>query len=240
MKKALVMTAAAFVLLFSVTLPASAGEKKHEEGGMKMEGMKHSEKGGGKEHGMKMEHAATPCTKPVHVTKEAEMKLGGGLYAGPLPKAAKQMTGMRMGVMPSSNMAMGGQGMKEMEGSHNVHKGDRGGQFIMVPNQLHHMEVVYTHKCGLQLFLYNAFTEPIKVDRFQAFILILPESGDDFFEVMRFLMPSADGTYLHTPIAHHHDNPKNPKGAFEVELYMKFPEDIHPRKFDLVIEPGAA
>ena len=105
----------------------------------------------------------------------------------------------------------------------------------MVPNQLHHMEVVYSLDCGFQLFMYNAFTEPIRADRFQAFILILPEGGDDFFEVMRFLVPSEDGSHLHTPIAHHHDDPKNPKGAFEIELFMKFPEDVQPRKFDLVI-----
>ena len=189
---------------------------------------------------MKKEHAAVPCTKPVHVTQDAERKLGGGLYTGPLPRAAKQTAGMKMGVMPSSNMAVGGKDMKEMEGSHNVHKGLRGGEFIMVPNHLHHMEVVYTRERGFQLFLYNAFTEPIRADRFQAFILILPESGDDFFEVMRFLVPSADGSFLHTPISHQRNDSQNPKSVFEVELYMKFPEDIQPRKFDVILEPGAA
>lgn len=174
------------------------------------------------------------CTEPVHLTEEAERKLGGALYKGPLPKAAKKMAGMKMGATPATGV-MGAKKMAEMEGAHGVHKGFRGGEFIMVPNQLHHMEVVYSLECGFQLFTYNAYTEPIRVDRFQAFILILPEGGDEFFEVMRFLVPSADGSVLQTPIAHHHDNPKNPKGLFEVEMYLKFPEDIHPRKFDLVV-----
>jgi len=238
MSKAFEMTVVAFVLLFAGNLPASSGEKKHEESGKKMEGMKQSGEGGKKMEGMEMKHSAMPCAAPVKLTREAEMKLGGKLYDGPLPKTAKQMTRMKMGVMSSSNMAMTGKKMKEMQGSHNIHKGDRGGEFIMVPNQMHHMEVVYSHECGFQVFLYNAFTQPIRADRFQAFILVLPESGDDFFEVMRFLVPSADGSFLHTPISHQHDDPKNPTGTFEVEIYMKYPEDIQPRKFDLIIEPG--
>ncbi len=32
----------------------------------------------------------------------------------------------------------------------------------------------------------------------------------------------------------------NPKGLFEVELYVKFPEDIHPRQFDLVVGTEAS
>jgi len=240
MKKAFERTVVAFVFLFAGTLPASSGIKKLEEGGMKMEGMEHSEESGKKMEGMEMKHSAMLCTAPVKLTKEAEKKLGGRLYDGPLPKAAKQMTGMKMGVMSSSNMVMTGKKMKEMQGSHNVHKGFRGGEFIMVPNQIHHMEVVYSHECGFQVFLYNAFTEPVRADRFQAFVLVLPESGDDFFQVMRFLAPSADGSFLQTPIAHQHDDAKNPTGAFEVEIYMKFPEDIQPRKFDLIIEPGTA
>lgn len=184
--------------------------------------------------GMKMQDAKD-CKAPVHLTAAAEAKLGGGHYEGKLPKAAKGMGKMKMGAMPAANVAPASKKMPGMKGAHNVHKGVRGGEFIMVPNQMHHMEVVYSLNCGVQLFLYNAFTEPIRADRFHAFILIVPEGGDSFFEVMRFLVPSADGSNLHTPIDHHHDDPKNPKGLFEVELYIKFPEEIHPRKFDLVI-----
>jgi DMSO reductase family type II enzyme heme b subunit len=216
-KKALMAAAVTFGLLFTGNVPALADGKDHQD------------------HKMKMGSAAVPCTTPVLLSRETELKIGGGLYNGPLPKAAKQKAGMKMGVMPSSNMARGIEDMRELEGAHNVHKGLRGGEFIMVPNQLHHLEVVYTEKCGFQLFLYNAFTEPISTKRFQAFILILPESGDDFFEVMRFLVSAPDGSFLHTPIIRH----GKPKSAFEVELYMKFPEDIQPRKFDLIIEPGA-
>lgn len=203
------------------------GEKRHAAvtpaaGQMKME--KHAD-----------EIKKVVCTAPVHLTAEAEKKLGGALYTGRLPKAAIQMSGMKMGAMPTTNVALRGKPQAQMKGAHGVHGGLRGGQFIMVPNQLHHMEVVYTIECGFQVFLYNGFTEPISVDRFQAFILILPEGGDQFFEVMRFLTPSSDGGVLQTAIAHNHDNADNPKGMFEVELYMKFPEDVHPRKFDLIV-----
>lgn len=198
----------------------------HGAGPMKQERHKDENKGA---------HKKVACTQPVHLTEAAETKLGGALYRGPLPKAAKQMARMKLGAVPAVDVAIGAKDMPEMEGAHGVHKGFRGGEFIMVPNQLHHMEAVYTLECGLQLFIYNAFSEPIRIDRFQGFILILPEGGDEFFEVMRFLVPSADGSVLQTDIAHHHDNPKNPKGLFEVELYMKFPEDIHPRKFDLIV-----
>ncbi len=229
MRKMLTVGTVALVLSFSMTLPATADEKHQNEGKMKMEGMKH-EKGD-----MKMDHKKVACTAPVHLTEAAEKKIGGAMYHGQLPKAAKQKAGRKMGAIQSANMLMTDMKMKEMEGAHNVLKGVRGGEFIMVPNLLHHMEIVYSLECGFQLFMYNAFTEPIRVDRFQAFILILPESGDDFFEMIRFLVPSKDGSVMHTSISHHHDNQKAPKGLFEVELYIKFPEDIQPRKFDLVV-----
>ena len=205
--------------------PHGAAEDRHAESGTMAMGQDATAE----------EHNRVACTAPVHVTEAAERKLGGALYEGPLPKAATQMGKMRMGAMPATNVALTDKAVPGMEGSHGVHKGLRGGEFIMVPNQLHHMEVVYSLDCGVQLFMYNAFTAPIRADRFQGFILILPEGGDEFFEVMRFLIPSEDGSYLYTPIAHDHDNPKSPRGMFEVELYLKFPEDIHPRKFDLIV-----
>ena len=229
MRKMLTAGTVALVLSFSMALPAAADEKHHHEGKTMMEGMKHEE------GGMNMDHKKVACSAPVHLTEAAEKKMGGAMYHGPLPMAAKQKAGRKMDAKQFTNMVMTDMQMKEMKGAHNVHKGVRGGEFIMVPNHLHHMEIVYSLECGFQLFMYNAFTEPIRVDRFQAFILILPESGDDSFEMMRFLVPSKDGGVMQTPIAHDDDSQKAPKGLFEVELYIKFPEDIQPRKFDLVV-----
>ncbi len=104
----------------------------------------------------------------------------------------------------------------------------------MVPNQLHHIEVIYSLECGYQVFFYNAFTEPTRADRFYAFMIVLPEEGDDFFEVLRFLTPSEDGGHLATRISHRHDGPQ-PKGIFETELYVKFPESIQPMRFDVIV-----
>ena len=233
MKTPAIIVGIVLALIF-IGAPEADAQEKHQDGGMKMEGMKSSEKSEKHDEGGEKKHSAVACAQPVRFTEEAERKLGGALYKGPLPKAAKKMAGMKMGAMPATGI-MSGKKMKDMEGAHNVHKGFRGGQFIMVPNQLHHMEVVYSLECGFQLFTYNAYTDPIRVDRFQAFILILPEGGDAFFEIMRFLVPSEDGSVLQTSIAHSHDSPTNPKGLFEVELYMKFPESVHPRKFDLVV-----
>jgi hypothetical protein len=230
--KRLILVATA-VLALALAGGAVAGEKK-PMGGM----TDHSEmQMAAGEHGAETKHDhGVACTAPVHLTDEAERKPGGALYEGPMPKEAMGMESSAMGAVrvASGKPSMSAKSMKEMEGAHTMHKGMRGGELFMVPNQLHHIEVVYSLDCGYQLFFYNAFTEPIRAGRFYAFMIILPEEGDDFFEVLRFLTPSADGSHLASPISHSHDGPQA-KGIFETELYVKFPENIRPMRFDVIV-----
>jgi len=109
------------------------------------------------------------CTAPVLLGDTAESKPGGALYKGPLPKEATAPGNHLRGGnrVASGKPSMGAKSMKEMEGAHQMHKGQRGGELIMAPNQLHHLEVLYSTECGYQLFFYNAFTEPIRADRFR-------------------------------------------------------------------------
>jgi hypothetical protein len=95
----------------------------------------------------------------------------------------------------------------------------------MAKNKLHHLEILYSRACGLRIFMYNAFTKSIAVDRFQAFVLIVPEEDSRFYEAIRFLTPSADASVLRTALDHAGDEP------FEVEIYMKFPERDEPEIF---------
>ncbi len=221
--------------VFAVALAggAVANEKKPVSGMTDHSKMKMG--AGGREAETKHDHGVA-CTAPVHLTDEAERKPGGALYEGPMPKEAMGMESSAMGAVrvASGKPSMSAKSMKEMEGAHVMHKGLRGGELFMVPNQLHHIEVVYSLDCGYQLFFYNAFTQPIRAKRFYAFMIILPEEGDDFFEVLRFLTPSADGSHLASPISHSHDD-LQPKGIFETELYVKFPEHIHPMRFDVIV-----
>ncbi len=208
---------------------ADAGQKSMGSGGH-MSGAQHDHKDG-------MQPARkVACTSPVRLGDAAESKPGGALYKGPLPREATETGGRSLGAtrVASGKHYKSIKTMKEMEGAHQLHKGQRGGELIMVPNQLHHLEVVYSEECGYQVFFYNAFTEPIRANRFFAFMLILPEDGDDFFEVLRFLTPSPDGSHLATRISHGRNGPK-PRGIFETELYIKFPESIQPMRFEVIV-----
>lgn len=230
--KSLILIATA-VLALALAGGAGATEKKSDSGmtdhsKMNMGTGEHEADTG---HGQEV-----ACNAPAHLTEEAERKPGGAHYAGPMPKEAMGMTSSAMGAVrvATGKLSMSAKSMKEMEGAHAMHKGIRGGELMMVPNQLHHIEVVYSLDCGYQLFFYNAFTQPIRADRFHAFMVILPEEGDDFFEVLRFLTPSADNSHLASRISYSHDGPQ-PKGIFETELYIKFPENIHPMRFDVIV-----
>ena len=68
---------------------------------------------------------------------------------------------------------------------------------------------------------------------------IPPEEGDDFFEVLRFLVPSENGSRLASRISHTHDGPK-PKAIFETELDIKFPGSIRPVRFDVIVGTEAS
>ncbi|HJP09537.1 MAG TPA: hypothetical protein QGF27_05910 [Arenicellales bacterium] len=226
------------VSLVALVLPVHSGvdakEKEHKHEMAQGEHKHETTKG---EHKHEMSHAKKiACTAPVHITEENELKPGGALYRGPLPKEAQEVIQRDLGGTRtvSHEHSKSAKQMKEMEGAHSIHQGLRGGELFMVPNQLHHIEVVYSLECGYQLFFYNAFTEPIRADRFHAFMLILPEGGDGFFEVLRFLVPNEDGSHLVSHITPTRDGVK-PKGIFETELYVKFPERVQPILFEVIV-----
>jgi hypothetical protein len=182
-----------------------------------------------------------PCATPVHLSEEAEMKPGGALYDGPLPEDAMAMGATTMGSM---DMSQGG-GMAESEpdadmaaamaGAHSLHKSGHGGDFFMVRNRLHHLEALYSDACAFRLFFYNAHTEPIRAGRFQAFLVVLPPEDGGVPRIVRFLEPSADGGYLHTPLKLH----RGESGMlYDAELYVKFPETVEPQQFDLILNAG--
>jgi len=155
---------------------------------------------------------APDCRTPVTVTAAAEAKVGGADYAGPNP--ADHAGHLHM--------------MPQMQGAHSSHEPQRGGSFFMAPNKMHHLEGVYSEACGFQLFLNNAFTEPIRADRFRAFLRAIP-SAEDEPDAMRFLVPAADNTMLAAPLG---DEVRRP---FEIELFVKFPESDAPERFDILV-----
>ena len=156
------------------------------------------------------------CETAVHLTAEAEKRMGGALYEGPMEGGE---------AMPARE---GGEAMAGMTGAHELHIGQQGGAFFMAPNKIHHVEAKYSKECGVRLFIYNAFTEPISVGRFQAFFKIIPQDENEWDkEVIRFLTPSPDAAVLHARGDH------DIVGLFKIELYVKFPESDDAELFNI-------
>jgi len=118
--------------------------------------------------------------------------------------------------------------MMQMKGAHMDHSPRQGGSFFMAPDKMHHLEGVYSAKCGLRLFFYNAFTQPIRADRFKAFIRIVPQKEDEP-EVLRFLEPSKDGSILQATIGGDVSPP------FDIEALVKFPQSDEPQLFTIKV-----
>jgi hypothetical protein len=150
------------------------------------------------------------CHTPVHVTQEAERQPGGALHER----------------QPVSHHKKGGAQMAHMKGAHMDHRPRHKGAFFMAPNKTNHLEGVYSERCGFQLYLFNAFTKPIHVGRFQAFIKVIPDS-DDEAEIIRFLSPNQDQTVLRAAIGNAVTRP------FKIELYLRFPEADDPELFSV-------
>ncbi len=112
--------------------------------------------------------------------------------------------------------------------AHGDHRGKMGGIFFMAPNKIHHLEGFYNEKCGFSLAVYNAFTEPIRINRFQAFVKYIPEDEDQL-ETIRFLSPTKDGSLLQGP------SPVGIDGPYEVVLYVKFPLNDEPAMFNIPV-----
>ncbi|MEE8431304.1 MAG: hypothetical protein V3S16_08650 [Candidatus Desulfatibia sp.] len=114
---------------------------------------------------------------------------------------------------------------EEKKASHDIHKGQHGGVFFMAPNKIHHVEGIYSKKCGFSLVIFNAHTKPINVNRFRAFVKYVPEDEDQL-EAIRFLLPTKDGSLLKAPSV-------DIEGPYEVELYLKFPAGEEPAMFNI-------
>lgn len=116
------------------------------------------------------------------------------------------------------------------EGMHQDHDAKAGGAFFMAPNEMHHLEGTYSQDCGFRLFLFNAFTKPIRVDRFKAFIKITGEIAEEEVEFIRFLSPNEKNSVLQVPLM------EGLKPPFEIELNLKFPESEKVESFNFEVD----
>ena len=203
------------------------------------------------------------CHKMIHLSKEAEMQLGGSMYTGALPKEGEEnesMSGMKMKMSEEKEgMKMSGKkhdmkmdhkdhdGMKidhkdhdsmkmdhkdhdGMEMAHMDHESKLGGVFFMAPNKMHHLEATYSKECGFQLYLYNAFTKPINVNRFLAFLKVNGEIDGERDELTLFLEPNKSYTTMQNLLD------VNLTGSFEIELHLKFPESEEVELFNFSVD----
>ena len=203
------------------------------------------------------------CHKMIHLSKEAEMQLGGSMYTGALPKEGEEnesMSGMKMKMSEEKEgMKMSGKkhdmkmdhkdhdGMKMehkdhdsmkmdhkdhdgMKMAHMDHESKLGGVFFMAPNKMHHLEATYSKECGFQLYLYNAFTRPINVNRFLAFLKVTGEIDGEEDELTLFLEPNKSYTTMHNLLD------VNLTASFEIELHLKFPESEEVKLFSLSVD----
>ena len=183
------------------------------------------------------------CHKMIHLSKEAEMQLGGSMYTGALPKEGEEnesMSGMKMkmseekeGMKMSGkkhDMKMDHKDHDGMKMAHMDHESKLGGVFFMAPNKMHHLEATYSKECGFQLYLYNAFTRPINVNRFLAFLKVTGEIDGEEDELTLFLEPNKSYTTMHNFLD------ENFTASFEIELHLKFPESEEVELFNLSVD----
>ena len=183
------------------------------------------------------------CHKMIHLSKEAEMQLGGSMYTGALPKEGEEnesMSGMKMkmseekeGMKMSGkkhDMKMDHKDHDGMKMAHMDHESKLGGVFFMAPNKMHHLEATYSKECGFQLYLYNAFTRPINVNRFLAFLKVTGEIDGEEDELTLFLEPNKSYTTMYNLLD------VNLTASFEIELHLKFPESEEVELFNLSVD----
>jgi Cu/Ag efflux protein CusF len=158
-------------------------------------------------------HDPMKCHVQLELTEAAERQLGGALYSGPKLTPDEIMVGMTK--------------------AHQVHHPQQGGAFFMAPNKMNHLEVIYSEHCGVRVYIYNAYTVPIRVDRFLAFMEFVPQDEDQF-EVIRILQPSEDGRYLVTGANH------GIEGPFDISLFMKFPGSDEVELFSVKLDQATS
>ena len=117
-----------------------------------------------------------------------------------------------------------------MKMAHMDHESKFGGVFFMAPNKMHHLEATYSKECGFQLYLYNAFTRPINVNRFLAFLKVTGEIDGERDELTLFLEPNKSYTTMQNLLD------VNLTGSFEIELHLKFPESEEVELFNFSVD----
>lgn len=172
------------------------------------------------------------CLMHVDLSAKAEFQEGGSKFS---PALHTQKTGKPMQGPMSKTVALGEHKntkheeedahIEEKEDAHGVHRGLYGGVFFMAPNKIHHVEGIYSKKCGFSLVIFNAHTKPINVSQYTAFVKYVPEDEDQL-EAIRFLLPTKDGSLLKAPSV-------EIEGPYEVELYLKFPDSEEPAMFNI-------
>ena len=215
--------------LYSGPLPEQ-GEEAAAMSGMEMKMPKEKE-------GMQM--SGKMPGKEMKMPKEKEGMQMSGKMPGKEMKMPKEKEGMQMsGKMPGKEMKLseekGGMqmagAMPGMEGAHMEHEAKVGGTFFMAPNKMHHLEATYSKECGFQLYLYNAFTRPINVNRFRAFIKVVGEVDGEEDEFIRFLEPNKPHTTMQNLLD------VNLTAPFEIELHLKFPESEELELFNFSVD----
>ena len=215
--------------LYSGPLPEQ-GEEAAAMSGMEMKMPKEKE-------GMQM--SGKMPGKEMKMPKEKEGMQMSGKMPGKEMKMPKEKEGMQMsGKMPGKEMKLseekGGMqmagAMPGMEGAHMEHEAKVGGTFFMAPNKMHHLEATYSKECGFQLYLYNAFTRPINVNRFRAFIKVVGEVDGEEDEFFRFLEPNKPHTTMQNLLD------VNLTASFEIEMHLKFPESEEVELFNFSVD----
>jgi len=142
----------------------------------------------------------------------------------------KDHDSMKMDHKDHDSMKMDHKDHDGMEMAHMDHESKLGGVFFMAPNKLHHLEATYSKECGFQLYLYNAFTRPINVNRFLAFLKVTGEIDGEEDELTLFLEPNKSHTTMQNLLD------VNFTASFEIELHLKFPESEEVELFNFSVD----
>ncbi len=228
------------VLVFFVVASAASADQGHDMSQSMQQGHDMTQdmhQGHDMTHGAKTHGAAgvesNSCDLGIHVTEAAERRPGGALHAKATAHGhAGHSHDQQMGAAPDSKGMhdhAAHAGAKSPPPLHERHDPQHGGeQFFMAPDKLRHLEPVYSERCGLRVIFYNAHSEPVRPDRFRAFVHVIPSATMEP-ERMRFLDLSANGTVLEAALGPDLTRP------FEVELYVRFPESDDPELFNVLI-----
>lgn len=171
------------------------------------------------DHGQKnvKDMGMAPCKRDVHLTMKAEHQMGGAMYKAAMKKKHD-----------GEKKAYGGHGSHGK--THMDHDPKMGGAFFMAANQMHHLEGVYHKECGFVVYFYNAFTKPIRANRFRATLSVIKEVNNEEVQFTQSLTVNPKKTFLQAPLKHDLNPP------FEVELQIVFPDNKKVEQFNFEID----